>query len=535
MIRELFVPKKLFGRRLIAEKTVGISLESDQVVAALLHKQASGTTIEFLDRQVIVTSEQPYAQRCALALKSLYSRLPAHDNVTALAGASQVIFKELTLPLINIDKIRLVIEFELEEMLPFSLDEAVVDCIITQKVGKESTVLAAAIQQSDLTQTLDIFHAAGIEPQRITIDILALHDVLLQIPQYATLEGGTALVYIGSTESRIAFLEAGRLRLVRTISSGADTVDDVESFVSDIQFTLNAFTQKLQFYGDLHTVLLCGRADALEGLAQHIEKQLRTKAMLFDTQKLLAQGVEFTAKTDVSLNQATLSIGAALPAADNEHFDLRRKTFALVDSALQRKQVIAALGLLCTLALIVLGGGILQVRRLAHHASGIQQREVAKLQRLLSKAARETTDPSLQAMLKRAQRAKKLGPLLGQIKTITASEEDTWGALHARALPVREAMLLVTNLIDRTAFALTINTLTLSGGEGGSTDILVNGVLSPKQMGEEYSEYARFEQALGEDKESILELIDSSPGQIDEKQGGLGFSITLRKKGEGLA
>ncbi len=516
MIGELFVPKKLFGRRLIAETTVGIALEHDHVTAALVHKTTKGNTLQELVTQALPATDEPYAQRAAVALKTLYSRLPPHDNVAGLIPASQVTFRELTLPLTSVDKIRLVIELELEEQLPFSLEDAVVDFIITEQTRKESTVFAAAVQKADIAQTLDIFRAAGIEPTRISIDILALYDVFLQIEQYASLQGGVALVDACAQTTRIGFIESGKLRAVRTIAT-------TENLASDVQFTLQAFMHKLEFYGELNTILLSGNTSQ----QANIEKTMHTKTLVFDVRKLMPEA-------DGTIPLACASIGAALPAPQNEHFDLRRDDFSLGDTALQRKQVVAALGMLCALVLIVLGGGVLQIRRLRAHASSIEGREVAKLQRLLSKAARETVNPSLSQMIKRAQRAKKLGPLLGQMKTITASEEETWGALRARALPAREALLSVTGLIDREAFRVRVNTLALSSGEEASINIEVNGVLSPKQMGEEYTEYAKFEQALGEDETTTLTLVDSSPGQIDEKQGGLAFSVTLRKKGEEL-
>ena len=179
MLRELFVPNKLFGRRLIAQKTIGISLDSSHVAAALVHKTPGGTTIEHLERQPLPSGDETYEVRAAAALAALYHRLPAHDNVVALLPASQVIFRELTLPLASADKIAMVIEFELEELLPFSIEKAVVDFVITAP-GKESTVLCAAVQEKDLAALLDIYHKAGIEPQRITIDILALYDIYLQ-------------------------------------------------------------------------------------------------------------------------------------------------------------------------------------------------------------------------------------------------------------------------------------------------------------------------------------------------------------------
>ena len=59
-----------------------------------------------------------------------------------------VIFKDLTLQLSDPDKIRMVLDYEIEPMLPFSIHDATIDFIVTktQKDPQQTTVLVAAIR-----------------------------------------------------------------------------------------------------------------------------------------------------------------------------------------------------------------------------------------------------------------------------------------------------------------------------------------------------------------------------------------------------
>ena len=67
----------------------------------------------------------------------------AYDFVKLIIPSSQVLFKFLTLPLLDLEQIKMVVPFEIEQSLPFSLQEVSIDCIQLKKdnIKKESFIL----------------------------------------------------------------------------------------------------------------------------------------------------------------------------------------------------------------------------------------------------------------------------------------------------------------------------------------------------------------------------------------------------------
>lgn len=103
----------------------------------------------------------------------------------------------------------MILDFEIESMLPFSIHEAVVDFIITSVDKKSGTsqILVAAVRSQDLQDQLDMYLKAGIDPTSITIDLFAYYSLYQQIPEYKSLPHATALVELGAHATRIVFLQ----------------------------------------------------------------------------------------------------------------------------------------------------------------------------------------------------------------------------------------------------------------------------------------------------------------------------------------
>ena len=156
----------------------------------------------------------------------MLSSFSKYDQIRFASSSSIVTFKELTLPFLDIDKIRMVIAYEVEPKLPFSIQESIVDFVITDQdsTEKKSQVLVAAARIQDMKEIFDICELASIDPECITVDLFALYGLYLQIPTYKNLAGASTLVDIGSTTTSIAFLLDGKMRLVRTIAKGLQTI-----------------------------------------------------------------------------------------------------------------------------------------------------------------------------------------------------------------------------------------------------------------------------------------------------------------------
>lgn len=148
LIRELFFPERIHNIQIIPQNIIGFSIDEKNIYTInILYKNkqkiiTNASHLEIPDGEIL-----EFASRATETLKTLPNITENYDKVYVTIPASLVIFKEITLPLKDIDKIRLVIENEVESMLPFAIDDAIIDFIITSKDTEKSQILVAAIQK----------------------------------------------------------------------------------------------------------------------------------------------------------------------------------------------------------------------------------------------------------------------------------------------------------------------------------------------------------------------------------------------------
>ena len=298
MIKEIFLPEKTKTRRLISKRIIGIALHEDHVSASQVYATSSTTTIEnLLIEPIQAGAPDRIIDRTGTAITKVLQKLSKYDQIRISIPSSIVTFKELTLPFIDLEKIKMVIEYEVEPQLPFSIHDAIIDFVVTSQniEEKKSHVLIAAVQKKDFLEIVDMYEHIEIDPDAVTIDLFATYGLYLQIPEYKNIKNGSAIVDIGKHSTSVAFIMNGQLRLIRNIGKGIDTIVDhickdnnrpkeeildqlekygmqkaddplfnqsaqkhVTHFLNDIQFTLNSFSLKLNFYDEISKILITG-------------------------------------------------------------------------------------------------------------------------------------------------------------------------------------------------------------------------------------------------------------------------------------
>ena len=184
MIKDIFLPEKIGSKRIYAQRFLGFSIVDKTVTCAVVYAKRKKTIVEKLIKKEIEQGpEQNYNERAAQAIKKILSQIEKYDQINIAAPASLVVFKELETPFKDPDKIRMILDYEIESMLPFPIEEAITDFIITKQRKNEnsSQILVAAIRKNDLQRILDIYTAAQIEPNNITIDLFSIYNLYQQI------------------------------------------------------------------------------------------------------------------------------------------------------------------------------------------------------------------------------------------------------------------------------------------------------------------------------------------------------------------
>jgi general secretion pathway protein L len=155
----------------------------------------------------------------AQAAKALLQRAGIHaDLVVCGVPGAQVLTRLLHLPFTDRRKIESVVPFEVEEQIPFDLDEVVLDHQVVAGRDGASDVLVAAMRKPEFARLLEAIKAQGIDPKVMCLDTLPFlylgQQVLSQEP------GPYAIVDLGHVHTSVSVLAGGGLQYVRTLSHG---------------------------------------------------------------------------------------------------------------------------------------------------------------------------------------------------------------------------------------------------------------------------------------------------------------------------
>ncbi len=393
MIKNVLLPEQFGSYYLFPKRIVGFEISSTHVFASVCYLQGTTIVIEnCIEVGIEQDNGQELAERTAQAIKKVLHTVGKFSAIYTGISSSHVVFKTMKLPFGDTQKIKRVIDFEVEPLLPFSIADAVVDFIVIgQNIEeKSSEVLVAAVQKQYISQTLELFSKAGVQPEVITIDMFELYGFYQMIPYYRELSGGVTLLEINSTLTKIAYILDGQLRFIRTLPSGTTHIaqsvahtlsistqeahdnlmnsgfkqDDptyvaalnkaAESFATKLRFTLQSFTVQTEPEEQLTHMALLGLGANIKGLDQWLNTELNIPCAVFNADAI-TEHPQISLKNMAHIPvENTVSASIALPSPTTAHFNLRQKEFAQSDDKLMLKQLIVT-GLL----LLMLFGGLL--------------------------------------------------------------------------------------------------------------------------------------------------------------------------------
>lgn len=174
MIHDLFIPCRI-GNYFLHKKRV-LSIEITPIVIQAIVFEYSGKNITLQDQQVMYLKESS-EQAQINAIKKIISSVGKVDHIISTFASSAMIFKELQLPFLDKETLKMVIPFEIENILPFALDQVTIDFIITEQdlAKKSSKVLICAVQKTDIQEQYELFKKADVSLDILTVDVFGLY------------------------------------------------------------------------------------------------------------------------------------------------------------------------------------------------------------------------------------------------------------------------------------------------------------------------------------------------------------------------
>lgn len=494
MIKDIFIPERLGNYYIFPERIVGVDTTKSNLFTSQVYLYGKKITIEKNITRVLETGNGSQ-ERTVNGIQALFSELPAKPTVHIALPNSLAIFKTLKLPFTSYEKIKMVIGYELEPLLPFPISQATVDFIITHVDEKEKSaeVFAVAVSNQHIMEQVNLFVSAGVHPSVVTVDMVALYQLFKKFPTFAAQTAGKAIVLVdfNAHETRMAYVYDGRLKLIRTLAKGfldqakliakelnISTVQAVESiirfgmekngdlkleraiknaldsYLKDFSFTLNSFTQLSQNQTNtIDTLLFTGEGAAIKGFTDYLTHALQIPCRQLDSNQLLSDPniVIATPNKQVPLENFT-SLATAFATLDEQPFNLLPRTVESSDTSILLKQLIVAITLGALLIGLLFFGSWWQLSSMRNEARESAQESIEALKNI---GITEEETPGISP-------EDELEDLLGKAQTLVANKKKLVAEFLTSNKEYPLEYLLEFSKLDRDALGLYLKKLTIT-------------------------------------------------------------------------
>jgi len=486
MIRNSILPEKINSYYLFSKRIVGFDINRTHVIATQLLLNGSKIMVEkYLEEKIEIGAAEPQ-ERIAHAIKNVMYQIPRYNEVRTAISNSVVVFKELRLPFTSYEKIKMAVAFEVDPLLPFSAQDAVIDFIITKihKQEESADILVAAVQKQHIAAQLQLFEAAGINPNIITVDLFALYGLYKRIPNYKKEINDVVLLDLGSQTTGIGYIQDHQLRYIRSLPKGISSIaktvgkelslqpgqaigqiirygihkeDDpnyttavsnaIKQFWKDIQFTLSSFSQDSDT-DKKQKVILLGMATDIKGLQVFLQDELSIICETFDVTSF-EQDPAVTIKTKNPIKSTDImSLSIALPSSETEYFNFRQNEFAPEATSMLLKQLITASTLLILLFGSLIAFMALQIHNFKSEAQSLEEETVNEIKERFTKI--DDNEDRLEDVIEAAR------------KQIKDQERVLSAFLHSPSSSILGYLFELTNRLDSKRLGLVVDQLTIA-------------------------------------------------------------------------
>jgi type IV pilus assembly protein PilM len=348
----------------MAKNIVGVDISSWGIRAVEVRDAASAkpTVVRYksilLPEGAVLRGEVVEVSTVTTALRQLWSTggFTSKDVVLGI-GNHRVLARDLSVPRMSIQRIRESLPFQVQEMLPVPVEDALLDFYPISESASEqgpmvNGLLVAAVKESVETN-VRAAEAAGLNPVDVDLIPFALTRVLLR---GANVSGVVAIIEIGANTSTVIIAKDGVPQFVRIIPAGGSDLTDairsegsltteqaeqtkkalglstagvalehrpiVEVIYKVAGELLNSIRNTLNYFSGarpqepVRQIILTGGGSKLTGFAQALQENTRTPIIIGDPFGNIAVDRKFTADSGHgTTDSAAVALGLALGSA----------------------------------------------------------------------------------------------------------------------------------------------------------------------------------------------------------------------------
>jgi len=195
------------------------------------------------------------------------------DRIVAALDGELASLRIVDLPLGVEKKIAEVLPGELGAVLPFDVNEAIVDYQIVGRDDVNLQLMTVATPARNVAERLRFLNAAGVDPRELAVGAAAFDGLGGLLPE--ALDGRTVLVVdVGTNSTDFAVLSSGQCTFARTLSGGMDLVESGRrnQLGASLQRTLTSY--RAQRSDDPDIIWLSGETATMDSARQWLTEQL---------------------------------------------------------------------------------------------------------------------------------------------------------------------------------------------------------------------------------------------------------------------
>ena len=210
------------------EKILGLDIGEQTLKAVLVAVGFKG--YEILDMRLIDIREFESTEN---ALKTLLENDIYKNNVCIISlPVNNFSFRNIRLPFKDKKKITQTIPYEIEPLLPYPVDDLLIDYVITSQ-SDQSDIIAAAILKSNLRDLSQILNECQIEATVIDIDSV---PVALKLLNSSIPTGCGLLLDVGTRNTSCIIFNEGKISHLRHYAFGGEEVTNAIAEKTEIRF-----------------------------------------------------------------------------------------------------------------------------------------------------------------------------------------------------------------------------------------------------------------------------------------------------------
>ncbi len=202
------------------QRILGIDIGSYSIKVAEIERSfRSFQLVGFFEQPVVAYETLGKEGSTTQALVKLFEEYNLTTDMiyTALPGQTTA-HRVIDLPFAEFKKVDATIEFEIENYVPFPLEDLLIDYEMLSSSKTASTVLVSYSKKSDFVKFLNMMSEANVDPRFVGSEPVEIANIMkLGLLQP---EGAYALLDLGHEKTNVAIFVGSELRYVRTVTIG---------------------------------------------------------------------------------------------------------------------------------------------------------------------------------------------------------------------------------------------------------------------------------------------------------------------------